>query len=150
MSPLFCHREKFVIPFGQETCEQNVLIDGSGCHYVDAVVGVDTLKFQLDLGAASTQFSSNYYTRFKERIVEECAADFAMYGGVGGTDSELVYRIGNVEIKACGGSFSKQNVRISTTKKPNEGDESGVIGLDFLLSFNSARLNLRTLYLKVE
>ena len=142
---------EIVIPYEQETCDSNIMIDEKGCHYVDTVVGEDTLKFQLDLGSATTDFNSNYYTRYKERIVKECAADTKRVGGIGGfTDSLQVYRMDNVEIEACGGCYSIQNACISTTKMPNEGNEFGVVGLDFLLYFDRARLNLKTMHLKVE
>lgn len=141
--------KEIVIPFEQDEYESNVTINGNGCHYVDAVVGNDTLKFQLDLGASSSQLNSNYFTKYEEQIIKEYATDTSMFGGVGGMSSEPVYRIDNVEIKACGGCFTKQNIRIGTTKKSNEGDEFGVLGLDFLLFFDHSSLNLRKMYLKL-
>ena len=129
--------------YAQKEYESNITINGSGCHYLDVAIGNDTLCFQLDLGASSTQMNSNYFTRYQNRIINECPTDSAIFGGVGGTDSEIVYLLNNIDIYACGGCFTKDHAKISTTNKSNQGDEFGVIGLDFLLNFERANLNLR-------
>lgn len=138
-------------PYKQtDATESNVTINASGMHLMDVAIGNDVLRFQLDLGASSTQLTYNYFQRYHDAIVSEYSSDTAMYGGVGGVATEQVYRIDHLVVKACGGQFTKESIKISTEKKANESEVYGILGLDYLLSFTHATLNLQKMYLEVE
>ena len=138
-------------PYKQtDATESNVTINASGMHLTDVAIGNDVLRFQLDLGASSTQLTYNYFQRYHDAIVSEYSSDTAMYGGVGGVATEQVYRIDHLVVKACGGQFTKESIKISTEKKANESEVYGILGLDYLLSFTHATLNLQKMYLEVE
>lgn len=137
-------------PFEQQNLESNLTINNDGEHFAEVKIGKDSLQFQLDLGCASTKLSYNYFQKHKDFIELTAKADSTIAGGVGGISEVMVYRLPEVSFKSCGKCFTKQDVIVSTQKETNEDEEDGVIGSDFLLSFDKAVLNLRKMFLWVE
>lgn len=142
-------RRTIVFPREQQDLASNVTIDDNGTHYVEAVVDADTLTVQLDLGSARTALSANYYLKHRDKVVSEWTETVSYVGGVGGMTEEKVYSAPELTIRSCGGTFVRENAKVSTVKKPNEGEEEGAIGNDFLLSFPKARMNLTAMYFYV-
>lgn len=138
-----------VFPFEQKDLESNLTIQDDGRHFAEVEVEGDTLQFQLDLGCANTKLSYNYFQKHKNLIELTAKADSSITGGVGGVSEVMVYRLHEVSFNSCGACFTKQNVTVSTQKETNQGDEDGVIGCDFLLSFDKAVLNLRKMFLSI-
>lgn len=146
----FDNKSKIIVfPFRQQDLESNLTIQDDGRHFAEVEVEDDTLQFQLDLGCASTKLSYNYFAKHKDLIEATAQADSSFAGGVGGISRVPVYRLHGISFKACGGCFTKQDVIISTQKETNQGDEDGVIGSDFLLSFDKVVLNLRKMFLSI-
>lgn len=138
-----------LFPFAQTERESNVTIDPDGVYFVDAIIDADTLKMQLDLGAARTALSANYFQKYEEKIKSIWTAKTSHIGGVGGFKEETVYSFPELSISSCGGVFVRTDAKVSTEMKPNEDKEDGSIGNDFLLSFDKAVLDLRRQYLYV-
>lgn len=147
----FDNKEKTVtFQAHDEAPAPNLTISGDGRHLADVAVGGDTLEFQLDLGASKTSLSSRYYALHKDSLHETGINDTIYKGGIGGMAEAQIYRIENVAISASGGTYISPEVLVFTEKGSGEGDEYGTLGLDFLLSFGSAELDIRKMYLKVE
>lgn len=144
------NKKTVTFPYEQQEMPSNLFVTESGNHYAQVLVGQDTLMFQLDLGASSSELTANYYERYKDDVINHCTADTAMYGGVGGISKEPVYYYNTFTFNSCGGTYVRSKTKVCTTHKPNSGDEYGVLGLDFLLGFDKALLNLNKMFLYVK
>lgn len=59
----------------------------------------------------------------------------------------MAYRYNDIEIAACGGRQSMDEVYVHASQKPEDHASCGIIGNDFFLQFNTAVLNLDKMYL---
>lgn len=137
-------------PAVQQERESNVVIDSDGIHYVEALVDGLTCTLQLDLGAARTSLSANFYKANEEKIKSDWNQKTSHIGGVGAMKETIVFVHDTLPVTACGGTFIRGEVEVSTERKPNESKEYGSIGNDFLLSFDKAVLNLNAMYFYVD
>lgn len=136
-------------PAIQQERDPNVTIDGDSVHYVMASVEGQDYSLQFDLGAVRTSLSSNYF-RANEELVKSCWKEKKTYvGGVGDMTETTVYAIDELPITACGGTFLRKNMEVSTEARPNEDQEYGAIGNDFLLSFRTVSVNLNKMCIYV-
>jgi len=142
--------KKIVFPLNQQKRDANIQIDSGGTHFVEAKIGDDSLLLQLDLGAASTGLNSNYFNKKKEYISSNYTARKNHIGGVGGIEEELNYIIPDFTMTSCGGLYRMKEIKVATKPRPNEEDEYGSIGNDFILSFRRVVLNLKTMFMCVE
>lgn len=148
---LFLNKErKIVFPERQDELESNLTLNGLDEHLVKVGVFGDALQFQLDLGSARTHLNGYYFERNKEWIQDTFPTDTTTTYGLGGAKQERFYLVDSLSFTACGGEFRKEKVRIETSKVDIFTDYDGLLGSDFILSFDKAALNLRNMYLYVE
>ena len=148
---LFLNKErKLVFPERQEELESNLTLNGLDEHLVKVGVFGDILQFQLDLGSARTHLNGYYFERNKEWIQDTFPTDTTTTYGLGGAKQERFYVVDSLSFTACDGVYRKKQVRIETSKVDIFADYDGLLGSDFILSFDKVALNLRNMYLYVE
>ena len=141
---------RIVFPAHQEDRESNLTMDSNDHHFAQVVVGGDTLCLQLDLGATNTKLNASFYKRNKKRIQDLYTKGVKTSYGVGRIREADVYQANDLTFSACGGTFTKELTAIETTDMGDETDVCGKLGVDFLLSFDKAVINLKKLFLYVE
>lgn len=143
-------RRTVTFPFIQRPHQSNMTINALGEHFAEVELDGNNLLFHFDLGYTQTSLTSNYYNRFKTDIEKSCRAGAAVVGGVGGTNTILVYYKKHPTIYFNGVAFMPPTVLINTVRDHNEGSEYGKLGNDFLLSYRRVILNLQQMYMMVE
>ena len=141
---------RIVFPAHQEDRESNLTMNSKDHHFAQVVVWGDTLRLQLDLGATNTNLNASFYKRNKKRIQESYTKDVKTTFGVGRIREVDVYRANDLTFSACGGTFTKELTAIETIDMGDGIDDSGKLGVDFLLSFHKAVINLKKMFLYVE
>ena len=76
-------------------------------------------------------------------IPELWFADFKSAG------TEVGYKMPELKVQACGGEFTAHKVSVQTSSRGFAEEDFGLLGLDFLLSFERAVLNIQKMYLQV-
>ena len=76
--------------------------------------------------------------------------DKVTHFGVGRMREISIYRANGLTFSACGGDFTKEWTEIETTVIDKDPNTFGLLGADFLLSFNKAVINLKKMFLYVE
>lgn len=130
--------------------ESNLTMSDGDKHFAQVVVRGDTLRLQLDLGATNTNLDASYFKRNKEWIQETSSKKGFMHFGAGGKREFSVYKVNNLTFSTCGGDFTKECTEIEAARKDKDPDSFGKLGVDFLLSFDKAVINLRKMFLYVE
>ena len=147
----FLNRERRVF-FPAESIERepNLTLSVGDGHFAQVVVRGDTLRLQLDLGARNTDLNATYYKRNKKWIQDTYSMDKVTHFGVGGMREISVYRANGLTFSACGGDFTKEWTEIETTTIDKDPNTFGLLGADFLLSFDKAVINIKKMFLYVE
>lgn len=136
-------------PYVQKDADPNLTINWVGHHYASVKIGSDTLTMMFDMGAATTVLSSLYYERYKDDVEKSGLKDTVRTVGIGGTKYEVGYKMPELKVQACGGEFTAHKVSVQTSSRGFAEEDFGLLGLDFLLSFERAELNIQKMYLQV-
>ena len=147
----FLNRERRIIfPAHSVDREPNLTLSVRDEHFAQVVVRGDTLRLQLDLGARNTDLNAVYFKRNKKWIQNTYSMDKVTHLGVGGMREISVYKANGLIFSACGGNFTKEWTEIETTAIDKDPNTFGLLGADFLLSFDKAVINLKKMFLYVE
>ena len=130
--------------------EPNLTLSVGDEHFAQVVVRGNTLRLQLDLGAINTDLNAYYFKRNKKTIQDTYSIDKVTHFGVGGMREISVYMANDLIFCACGGAFTKEWTQIETTVIDKDPNTFGILGADFLLSFDKAVINLKKMFLYVE
>lgn len=141
---------RIVFPAHQEDRESNLTMNSDDQHFAQVVVLGDTLRLQLDLGATNTNLNASFYKRNKKRIQDLYTKGVKTSVGVGRIREADVYLANDLTFSACGGTFTKELTAIETMDMGDGIDDFGKLGVDFLLSFDKAVINLKKMFLYVE
>ena len=145
------NRERRVIfPAEPIDRESNLTLSIGDEHFAQVVVRGDTLRLQLDLGAINTDLNAYYFKRNKKTIQDTYSMDKVTHFGVGRMREISIYRANGLTFSACGGDFTKEWTEIETTVIDKDPNTFGLLGADFLLSFDKAVINLKKMFLYVE
>jgi hypothetical protein len=108
----------------------------------------DTLCFNFDLGATTTDFYYAFFEKYKQRILKEGRKTIAQFGGAGGVLKKEVYVMPHTELFLG----NKKVVLDSTdvlTQEIFPGEKMyGNIGNDFTSQFSELVLNFDKMYIK--
>jgi len=113
-------------------------------------MGNDTLTFNFDTGAASSDFYEAYFERYRPSVQNIGIKKTLGFGGAGGVQKKEVYILPTVSL-----TIGKQTVNIDSvsvlTKKIVPGEKFyGNIGQDFTNKFNKIVYNFAYMYVKAE
>ncbi|MEO8416593.1 MAG: retropepsin-like aspartic protease [Ginsengibacter sp.] len=115
---------------------------------ISLLTGGDTLCFNFDLGATTTDLYEAYFERYKPRIVKEGHKKTIQYGGAGGIQKKEVYVIPSLELMIGHKKVILDSVDVLTQKIFPEEKLYGNIGNDFASQFNELILNFDKMYIK--
>ncbi len=139
---------QMIIPLLESESElHNFALDG-----LDPVIllltGKDTLCFNLDLGATTSDFYYAYFEKYKQRILKEGHKKTIQLGGAGGIQKKVVYTMPHIELTLGNKKVILDSADILLQKIFPEEKLYGNIGNDFTSQFNELILNFDKMYIK--
>ena len=112
--------------------------------------GTDTLCFNFDLGATTTNLYYAFFEKYKQRILSSGNKRTIQLGGAGGIQKKEVYYLPSLELKMGNKEVVLDSVDILTQKIFPGEKFYGNIGNDFTSQFNELVLNFDYMYVKGE
>jgi len=110
----------------------------------------DTVLFQMDTGANTSDFSEKYFSANKDKILEKGTSRMGKMGGAGGIIDREMYDLENVRLKIGGQEFTIPTITVLPDKSSFLENYDGNLGQDVLMYFNKFILNFESMYLAFE
>lgn len=109
----------------------------------------DTLSFQFDTGAASTDLFITYFEKHKEKILATAEKSRKKYGGAGGTKVMKVYELENFRFVTGDDTVTLPTVNVLTTTTKRYGKEfaHGNMGQDVFSQFREMVISFEDMYI---
>lgn len=124
----------------------NLAFDGSTT-VISVINDNDTLSFHFDTGATGTEFYSNYFNRFKTKIVNDGKVETVESGGAGGSIKTQVYILPTANLTIGEKKIELKEIVVRTAP-PYKGQKyNGNIGQDVIKQFDEMILNFDSMYL---
>ncbi len=121
-------------------------------HHLDPVLlltaGNDTLPFNFDLGASTSDLYYAFYQKYKSRITKDGHQKEITLGGAGGIQKKMVYVLPSLSLKIGDKTVTIDSVDIFTKKIFPDEILYGNIGNDFASQFTDLVLNFDKMYIK--
>ena len=114
---------------------------------VQLVSGQDTLLFNMDTGANTSEFSKKYFDTHQERIMETGVQRTVRRGGGGGIIETEIYELTEVPIKIGNFQMTLSTINVETHEYSFNEDFDGNLGQDVLMHFEEMILNFESMYL---
>jgi hypothetical protein len=115
---------------------------------ISLVTGKDTLSFDFDLGAGTTNLFYAFYEKYKSTIIKEGLKKTIHLGGAGGFKEKQVYILPSFQLVLGNRKVTIDSVSIFT-KKIYPGEKLyGNIGNDLASQFDELVLNFDKMYIK--
>jgi predicted aspartyl protease len=115
---------------------------------VSVVTGGDTLSFQFDTGATTTDLYSSYLDRHRAQVLREGKPETSKRGGAGGVVATDVYRLKDVHLEVGGRSLTLPHVDVLAHAVDGKGEKYyGNLGQDVFSRFPEMVLNFKYMYL---
>ncbi|GAB4024598.1 aspartyl protease family protein [Spirosoma gilvum] len=110
----------------------------------------DTLSFHFDTGATGTEFYSNYFNKYKTRVLQRSVLQRIESGGAGGVVEREVYILPTVNLYI--GSKKAVLKAIAVHKTPTYKGQAyfGNIGQDVINQFQEMTLNFKDMSLSFQ
>ena len=125
----------------------NLALDGLN-PVVSCVAGADTLCFEFDTGASSTDLFDNYFRKFKADILQHGKATTIKLGGAGGVTEQKVYEINDFKLTVGSKTASLSKISVHVDPIPNITEKFyGNLGQDLIGQFPEMILNFEAMYL---
>ena len=115
---------------------------------ISLLTGKDTLCFNFDLGATTTDFYYAYFEKYKQRILKEGRKTIAQFGGAGGVQKKEVYVLPHTELFLGNKKVVLDSADVLTQKIFPGEKMYGNIGNDFTSQFSELILNFDKMYIK--
>jgi len=110
----------------------------------------DTVLFQMDTGANTSDFSERYFIANKDKILEKGTSRMTKIAGAGGIIEHEVYELENLRLKIGGQELTIPIITVLTGKFSYLEHYDGNLGQDVLMYFNKFILNFEDMYLAFE
>ncbi|MGH2564174.1 MAG: aspartyl protease family protein, partial [Ginsengibacter sp.] len=137
-----------VIPLHQTASElHNFALDGLD-PVISLLTGNDTLSFNLDLGASTSDFYYAFFEKNKSRIMKEGHLKTLQYGGAGGLQKKQVYMVPDIELYLGNKKVVLDSATVLMQKIFPTEKMYGNIGNDFTSQFNELVLNFDYMYIE--
>ena len=139
---------QMIIPLLESASDlHNFALDG-----LDPVISLltvkDTLLFNLDLGATTSDLYYGYFEKYKQHILKEGHKKTIQLGGAGGILKKVVYTMPHIELSLGNKKVILDSADILMQKIFPEEKMYGNIGNDFTSQFNELILNFDKMYIK--
>jgi predicted aspartyl protease len=110
--------------------------------------GNDSLSFDFDSGAATSDFYDTYFEKYRKDIEGKAVKKTLEYGGAGGSQKKEVYVLHDFHADLGGTPVFMDSVTV-LTKKIYPGERLyGNLGQDFMSNFSELILNFKYMYIK--
>ncbi|HEX4850804.1 MAG TPA: retropepsin-like aspartic protease, partial [Puia sp.] len=116
---------------------------------VSCIVNTDTLTFQFDTGASTTDFYENYFLRFEKNVRQKGLEDSVKSGGAGGVIQQKIYWLKDVSMTI--GNKTTILKKVSVQEEPLGHINQkfyGNIGQDLMAPFDETILNFESMYIE--
>jgi len=137
-----------IIPLLQSTSDLHNLFLDRLDPVVSLLTGKDTLLFNFDLGATTSNFYYAYFEKYKGQILKEGHKRTIQLGGAGGIQKKLVYTMPHIDLSLGGKKVILDSADILMQKIFPEEKMYGNIGNDFTSQFTELVLNFDKMYTK--
>lgn len=127
----------------------NLFLDGMSS-IVQCEAAGDTVLFNMDTGARSTEFSAKYFASHQDKIVAAGTPDTVQRGGAGGIVEAEVYELKNMPLKVGGKELTLPAVTVLKDNVSFLDGVDGNLGQDVLMHFGKMVLNFEDMYLALE
>jgi hypothetical protein len=115
---------------------------------VSCAVGTDTLVFEFDTGASTTDFYAKYFHRFGKDVRRNGVADTVQSGGAGGVIKQSIFWLKEVHITIGSKTATLKKVPVQNQPIPNLREKFyGNLGQDVMAPFNETILNFDSMYI---
>jgi len=128
---------------------RNLFLNGQTL-VVQVETGGDALRFKMDTGANTTEFSEKYFVEHNNEILEKAVPATVTRGGGGGFVDNEAYIMKNVQFKIGGRELTIPDMTVLAEKLAFLDDYDGNLGQDVLMHFNQLILNFVDMYLTFE
>lgn len=110
----------------------------------------DTLNYHFDTGATGTEFYSNYFDKYKARILKQGVPRQIESGGAGGMAQRGVYTLPLVNLYIGSKKATLKDITVHTTPSYKGQPYYGNIGQDVINQFDEMTLNFKDMYLSFQ
>jgi len=124
----------------------NLFLDGL-TPVVQLISNQDTLLFNMDTGAVSSEFSKKYFDTHQEIIIEKGIKRTTKRGGAGGMIETETHELTEVPFKIGNFQMTLPRIQVETRKYSFNEDFDGNLGQDVLMHFDEMILNFDSMYL---
>jgi hypothetical protein len=115
---------------------------------VSARIGNDTLNFEFDTGASSSDLYSNYFRKYKAGVIRHGKAMTVKVGGAGGIMPQEIYRLDSLTLGIGHQTVTLPNIDVRIKPIPNLKEFFyGNLGQDIIARFNEMILNFGDMYI---
>jgi len=114
---------------------------------VSAVVGKDTLVFEFDTGASTTDFYSSYFQRYEAEVRRTGVADSVKSGGAGGVVIQHIFWLKDVAVRIGSKTVDLKKVSVQTKPIGPGSVFYGNMGQDIMAPFDELILNFESMYI---
>ncbi|GAB3909000.1 aspartyl protease family protein [Larkinella knui] len=128
---------------------RNLAFDGSTT-VVSLKCEEDTLPYHFDTGATGTEFYSNYFHKYKTRILKQGLTQRIESGGAGGMAQRRVYTLPLVTLSIGPKKVTLRDIAVHTTPSYQGQPYYGNIGQDVINQFDEMTLNFKEMYLSFQ
>lgn len=110
----------------------------------------DTLCFNFDSGAGSSDFYSTYYEKYKDKILQEGKKTTVQTGGAGGALNIDVYILDSLNLDIANKQVTLKKVVVHIHPITGNTDEKfyGNLGQDLIMQFDEMILNFEDMYIE--
>jgi len=125
----------------------NFAIDGLN-PVVALKVGNDTLAFNFDSGASTSDFYAAYFEKYKAAVLKNGFKKTLHFGGAGGVQKKEVYILPSLNFTLGNKTVTVDSVSVLTKKITPDEKLYGNIGQDFTNKFSEIIYNFNYMYIK--
>ncbi len=139
---------QMIIPLQESASDlHNFALDGLD-PVISLLTGKDTLLFNLDLGATTSDLYYGYFEKYKQQVLKDGHKKTIQLGGAGGIQKKVVYTMPNIELSLGNKKVILDSADILLQKIFPDEKMYGNIGNDFTSQFNELILNFDKMYIK--
>ncbi|MFI5154278.1 MAG: aspartyl protease family protein [Chitinophagales bacterium] len=116
---------------------------------VSCMIGKDSLIFEFDTGASTSDFFDSYFRRFKDEVRRDGKPDSVMMGGAGGIVTQRVFVLKDIPLLIGSKTAILKKVEVHEDSIPNTHYKFyGNLGQDVMEQFDEMILNFESMYIE--
>jgi hypothetical protein len=124
----------------------NLAMDGLD-PVVLACIGKDSLCFQFDTGATSSDLYALYFRKYRASVLSRGKPVNLKVGGAGGVIQQKAYRLDSISLGIGSRTITLPNIDVRIDPIPNTEEKFyGNLGQDIITRFNEMILNFKDMY----